>query len=176
MKKRILALCLLIAAPAAAEDDSQSKFTVTIGGAPQSFLDCYANAQSGDVSPAAIAPCDRSLEKESLTERQKAVVYVNRGVIRFNIGDYSAAVADFTDALDLRIFARARTYVNRGLSFEAMGRDRRARADYEAALEINSNHPIATRRLQELDKPLYERSKPPRRITVENAASAAVGI
>lgn len=128
---------------------------------------CYENARDGALGAEALLPCDQSLQTEQLSGRRRAVVYTNRGVINFNSGDYEASAVDFTAALDLGIFLRARVLVNRGLAYEVLRYEALARADYRAALEISPGNDTAKRRLAELEKPLYERTQIPRRITAE---------
>ncbi len=128
---------------------------------------CFENARDGDIDPGALDPCNRSLTEEELTPRKSAIAHANRGVVQFNLGDYEAAVADFSAALRLGIHVRAKIYVNRGLSHEALRYDALARADYQAALAVNPDNAIAARRLEELKKPLYDRSSLPRKITAE---------
>jgi tetratricopeptide (TPR) repeat protein len=131
---------------------------------------CYENARDEEIGAEALLPCKQSLETEQLSDRRRAVVYANRGVIQFHSGDYEAAVLDFTAALDLGIFLPSRLHVNRGLAYEVLRYDALARADYRAALAISPGNEIAKRRLAELEKPFYERSQIPRKITAEAPA------
>ena len=157
-----------------AAQDSTAK--TTIENNTRDLRSCYRNALNGVTRGDPLRPCDRALEKEGITRRQRAVTYGNRGVIQFNIGDYEAAAADFTASLDHGIHVIAKMHVNRGLCYEALGMDALARQDYRAALVVNEDHPVALRRLEELSKPLYERSRLPRRITTELPARDATGI
>lgn len=136
---------------------------------------CYRMASDGEVGAAALDPCDRALASEPLGNRQQAIVHANRGVVLFNSGDYEAAVEAFTQSLDLGINVRARILVNRGLAYEALRYDSLARADYEQALAISPGNAAAQRRLGELDKPPYERVRPPRRLTADAGLSGPGG-
>lgn len=149
--------------------------TVIRNGAPE-FEQCYQNALSGGGDYDNITPCDAALGTEALSQRKTAIVHVNRGVIFYNLGDYSSAADDFTKALDLGINVKAKVLVNRGLTFEALNEERLARRDYEAALAFNPDNRTAQRRLEELAKPLYERSRPPARINAGPVAGPSVGI
>lgn len=137
---------------------------------------CYENARDGLEDHEALEPCNVSLESEPLSQRRRAGVHANRGVIYYNIGEYEASVSDFSSSLELGINVEAKIRVNRGLSFEALGYESLARADYAAALVINPSHPIASERLKELRKPLYERARQPRKITVEAQSDPMTGI
>lgn len=101
---------------------------------------------------------------------------MNRGVILYNLGDYDDAVADFSTALDLNINVKARVLANRGLAYEALGAEHLARTDYTAALAFNPDNKIAQRRLEELKKPIYERSRPPSRINAGNVQAPRTSI
>jgi tetratricopeptide (TPR) repeat protein len=125
---------------------------------------CFENAQDGAFGAKALKPCDDSLESESMSERRRAIVLANRGVIQFNSGFYDAAVADFTTSLDLGVYAASRVLVNRGLAYEALRHDELARRDYKRALELSPNNRTAKRRLEELAKPYLDRTKVPVRI------------
>lgn len=165
---RLAAGAAVIAAMAGAalarqDDDSGVK----IGPAFPLMDACYRMAVDGIAGAEGLEPCNGSLANEPLTDRRRAVVHANRGVVQFNSGDYGAAAEDFTAALDLGINVRARILVNRGLSFEALRYDSLARADYEAALGFNPDNAVALRRLEELKKPTFERLGVPRRITAD---------
>ncbi|MFN7557735.1 tetratricopeptide repeat protein, partial [Microcystis sp.] len=69
----------------------------------------------------------------------KAVEFYNRGVDRLTAGDYSGAIADFTQALQLEP-KDADAYYNRGYAELVLGQYERAIADYTQALTINPNY------------------------------------
>lgn len=156
--------------------DDRAVNKVVIGNETPLYQKCYENARDSLSSSDALEPCNRALQEEALTRRKTAIVYANRGVVQFNLGDYQAAVSDFTASLDHNINLKARIYANRGLSYEALQYEALARADYQAALSHDQDNDIASRRLQELEKPLYERSKLPRKITAEAPALTDAGI
>ncbi len=140
------------------------------------FDDCYRNARDGGADYALLRSCDLALENEALTRRLTAIAHVNRGVIRYNLGDYEDAIEDFSAALDLDIHVKAKVLVNRGLSYEAANAERLARIDYESALAFNPGNETARRRLEELKKPIYERSKLPARINAGVGPAPSAGI
>ncbi|MEE2691002.1 MAG: tetratricopeptide repeat protein [Pseudomonadota bacterium] len=140
---------------------------VMIGDELPMMTACYRSAVDGAVGEDGLEPCNRSLSGEPLSDRKRAIVHANRGVVQFNSGDYAAAIEDFTAALDLGINVRARILVNRGLCYEALRYDALARADYQAALAFNPDNAAAKRRLEELEKPAFERVGVPRRITAD---------
>lgn len=161
-------LVFLAAANTGAQADEEEFGSKTVIGEKTPLIHkCYQNARDGDIDSDALEPCHRSLAEEELTRRKTAIAHANRGVVQINLGDYEAAIADFSAALRLGIHVQARIYVNRGLSYEALRYDALARADYQAALAINPDNPIAARRRELLKKPLYDRSTLPRKITAE---------
>ncbi|GJL90396.1 tetratricopeptide repeat protein [Hyphococcus sp.] len=166
---------LFIAAATAGQRDESVVRTVIENGNPQ-FQECYQNARDGGSTYDLLKPCDLALSQEKLTRRKTAIIHVNRGVIRYNLGEYVPAIEDFSAALDLGIHVRAKVLVNRGLSFEALKDDPQAARDYEAALAFNPDNITAKRRLEELQKPIYERSRTPSRINAGDAIGPAVGI
>ena len=137
---------------------------------------CYKNARDGLENYEAAEPCNTSLESEPLNRHRRAGVHANRGVIYYNIGEYELSIEDFTASLELDINVVAKIRTNRGLAFEALGYDNLARSDYAAALVHNPDYTVASERLQELRKPVYERSRQPRKITVEAPESSMPGI
>ena len=138
--------------------------------------ECFENARDYSESHESLMACELSLEEEALSKRRRAAVYANRGVIHFNLGNYIEAASDFTESLNLGIHVRARILTNRGLAYEALGEEEKAKQDYDAALAINPNYPLALKRRAELEKPLYERSPVARKITAQNTANANVEI
>lgn len=173
----VIALAALAAPFTAAAKDPDITTKTVIGRKMPNFEKCYENALNlGGDDFDEIEPCNVALESEQLTPRRTAIVYVNRGVIYYNLGEYHLAVDDFSAALDGAIHVKAKVLVNRGLSYEALNEDQRARRDYQAALAFNPENITAKRRLEELEKPLYERSRPPSRINAGHISGPSVGI
>lgn len=164
-----------MATAAAAQSTDTPSVVVTIGNKTPLHFRCFEHARDGDASQQAVEACSQSLENEPLTPRKRAINHANRGVVYFNIGDYESAIGDFTQALALNINDRAKLYANRGLTYETLRYDALARADYQAALAINPDHELAAHRLDELSKPLYERSRLPKRITAEAPVHSETG-
>ncbi|WP_428407583.1 tetratricopeptide repeat protein [Hyphococcus sp.] len=164
------------AGPSQGAKDDALVFKTVIENTIPYFDDCYQNARDGGADYALLRPCNLALENEALTPRLTAIAHVNRGVIRYNLGDYEDAIEDFSAALDLDIHVKAKVLVNRGLSYEAANAERLARIDYESALAFNPDNETARRRLEELKKPIYERSKLPSRINAGVVAAPSAGI
>ncbi len=159
-----------------AADTKDPSMKVVVGSKWPLANSCYENARDAREDYEAVEPCNRSLESESLSQRRRAGVHANRGVIYYNIGEYEQSIDDFTTSLALDINVVAKIRANRGLSYEALGYENLAKADYIEALNINPKNKVATERLLELSKPLYERSTIPRKITVEAPNISMTGI
>lgn len=170
------AAMLAMAAFGPGSSEGELVFKTVVQNKIPHFDDCYRNAADGGADYALLRPCDLALENASLTQRQTAILHVNRGVIRYNLGDYEDAIDDFSTALDLDINVKAKVLVNRGLSYEAVSAERLARVDYESALAFNPDNQTARRRLGELKKPVYERSRLPSRINAGRMAPPVAGI
>ena len=70
---------------------------MTVGG-PLSG-DCYQAALAHDGRSAAMEACTRSLQEESLSDKDRAATLVNRGIVQMSAGRSDAADADFDRAL-----------------------------------------------------------------------------
>ena len=163
-------------APAAAQQTHEWSMKIILGKKTPLADACYENARDALEDYEALEPCNLSLENEPLTQRRRAGVHANRGVIYYNIGEYESAIEDFTASLDLEINVVAKVRTNRGLAYEALGYESLARTDYIAALNHDPNYADASDRLKELEKPIYDRSRLPRKIRVEAPAAPIAGI
>lgn len=160
----LASVALSSGAIASENDQPPAQVKIIIGVKTPLQQACYENARNQLANYEALAPCDQALETETLSQRKIAVTHVNRGVIYYNLGEYEAAAQDFSQALQLNIFVRAKTLVNRGLAYEALAFDALAKADYAAALIANPDNATAQRRLKELEKPVYDRTHVPKKI------------
>lgn len=102
-----------LAAPA------QAAVTVIGGGLAR---DCYIAVEEASMPPMkALNICDLALEQESLSKKNLAATYVNRGILRMRMGQNARAMSDF----DVSIRAVPNLYeahVNRGAALYALER------------------------------------------------------
>ena len=70
---------------------------------------------------------------------QTAEDYYDRGVIKFEQGDYSGALKDFNKLIELNP-NNAIAYYSRGVAKGKLGDYRGAIQDYNKAIELNPNH------------------------------------
>ena len=166
------ALAGFVGGASAQQKGDTYEWSITISLDAPHHSACYDHARNGVATYDAVEDCDKALETETLSPRKTVAAHVNRGVIYYNLGEYEAALEDFTYALDLDVHAHAKTLVNRGLTYEALSYDALAKADYKAALALRPDNQTALRRLEQLDKPLYERTRIPKTITAGSPAAA----
>ena len=72
----------------------------------------------------------------------KSIAYYNRGVTKDNIGDYSGAIDDYTNAIKLDP-NDVGVYNNRGISKSKIGDNSGALDDYTYAIKLNPNYKSA---------------------------------
>ncbi len=87
--------------------------------------------------PEALAICDNIINKEP-----KAWAYVNRGIIKYELGDKKGAIVDYDRAIQLNP-QYAGAYVDRGIAKSDLGDNNGAMSDYETAIAIDPQFPFA---------------------------------
>ena len=70
---------------------------------------------------------------------QTAEEYFNRGIAKYNLGDYRGAIANYNKVIELNPNDAA-TYNNRGNAKHKLGDYRGAIADYNKVLKLNPNN------------------------------------
>ncbi|MGY6532199.1 tetratricopeptide repeat protein [Glycocaulis sp.] len=78
-------------------------------------------------------------------------VWLNRGILLMSTGDFAAAEADFTRALELGVRETHKAYYNRGLSYDSREMYPEAYADYHRALERRPNWSLPMRELERFE-------------------------
>ena len=76
--------------------------------------------------------CTQALNSNDLTEAQIADTLLYRGLILLTLGEFEGALIDLTLSIDYNPEI-ARTYYYKGLTFEAMGEDKRAEGQFKNA-------------------------------------------
>jgi tetratricopeptide (TPR) repeat protein len=124
MNVKILALIGAVAfLPAAA---GASAFTV-LGATPAGSA-CYRAADVGDPVPSDLAMCDQAVQ-EAARHRDQIANLINRGIVRFKLGEIDGAQADF-DAVLARETNQPDALINKAIVSLAAG------GDVEAALAM----------------------------------------
>ena len=127
---------------------SQAKAAVTVFGSGFAGQ-CFHAAKFGGDIQAGIADCNRAIDTEQLSARDKAGTYINRGVLYMTVDDYVSAQRDFEAGVQLdptlgealvnlggvkiaeRHFAEGIADIDRGL---ALGPEEPEKAYYNRAL------------------------------------------
>jgi len=118
MKRWILA-ALLAALPAAAS----AAISIIGGGLGR---DCYLAAEAARGQRDGLDSCDRALTDEALSAGDRAATLVNRGIVKMQARDLTAAIEDFDAAIRSRP-GTAEAYINKGIALIHLGgRDRDA--------------------------------------------------
>jgi tetratricopeptide (TPR) repeat protein len=88
--------------------------TLVIGGG--AAKDCATAALGGRSDEMAVGACTLALKTETLSFRDRARTYVNRGVLRMRQRDFDSAVSDFDEAskIDPNL---GEAFVNRGAAY-----------------------------------------------------------
>lgn len=117
---KVLVLTVLaLAVPATA----QAAISVFGGGMGR---ECYLAAEMARGGRGGLEICDRALADEALSQNDRAATLVNRGIVRMQAKDLTAAIADFDTAIRARP-ETAEAYVNKGIALIHLGgRDRDA--------------------------------------------------
>ena len=103
--------------------------------------ECYmATKIPGQISD--IRACNDALRYDSLSKKDKAATYINRGIHHTRAGNHSAALADFESALGLYPDL-AEAFLNRGNTYIFLGNFADALSEYERALELGTKDPHA---------------------------------
>jgi len=93
--------------------------TLVIGGG--AAKDCASAAIEGRKDASSVTTCTLALETETLSFRDRARTYVNRGVLQMRQRNYDGAVNDFNEASRIDP-SLGEAFVNRGAAFVGTSR------------------------------------------------------
>ena len=114
--------------------------SVTIIGNGEDARACSFTAESAAglnfTSIEDLKDCDRALEYGTLSRRDKAATYVNRGIILVALERYQDAFSDYHRAMDL-MPELPESYIGRGNIYFLAGKPEQAIEDYNKALKLN---------------------------------------
>ena len=132
-----MAAALVATAALMAANGAQAAVTVIGGGLAEA---CSKAALTGKTEARFERVCTEALETESLSARDKAGTYVNRGVLKLRRLDWGDAIKDFNAALHMQP-TMGEAYVNRGAA--AIGDHRYAESlpDLNRAIELGTEEP-----------------------------------
>lgn len=116
---RLILAALVAALPTA----SHAAISVFGGGLGR---DCYLAAEMARGGRAGLEICDKALADEAMSVTDRAATLVNRGIVKMQAKDLTAAIVDFDTAIRARP-GTAEAYVNKGIALIHLGgRDRDA--------------------------------------------------
>lgn len=106
---------------------------------------CYLYAEHNFGGVEAERTCTAALEEDSLLGHDLAATYVNRGVVRSNLGRYKDALADYDRAIELQNILPGPdlgvAYVDRCSVLNALGRYDEALASVNKGLSLGTLRP-----------------------------------
>lgn len=103
--------------------------------------DCYLAAGTSRSGSAGLDVCNRALADEALNLADRAATLVNRGIVRMQAKDLTAAIVDFDSAIKAQP-STAEAYVNKGIALVHLGgHDRDAVALLTEGLSRNPARP-----------------------------------
>jgi tetratricopeptide (TPR) repeat protein len=115
MKKIMFLLTAACAFPAAAG----AKDYLVLGPHENAGV-CYREAAAETMRPDALAFCDLALASEPLDRSERVATLVNRGVVKYRLGQLDAATADFDEVL-AQTPQQPDALINKGLVVLARG-------------------------------------------------------
>jgi len=137
--RNILALLLLMSSI-----DSWSQSVTVIGGdslATECFQTSQIVAMTGSSSKEDLDKCSNAVSHGKLNLRDLAATYVNRGIIKVALEDFSGGLADYETAIEILPSYAAEAYLNRGNIMLIAKRYNNAIEDYQEALKRDVNQP-----------------------------------
>lgn len=124
--------------------------------AADALEDC--NSQSGDADTR-IAGCTAALKQEGFDNKNRAVLYLNRGASYDERGDYAEAIADATKALELRGDDYIAALENRAIAYHHDKQFHLAIADFTKVIQIEPKRASAYRGRARVYADLKDRSR-----------------
>jgi tetratricopeptide (TPR) repeat protein len=101
---------------------------------------CYEFAEYGGNATDGIQTCTFALEQTTLSVRDRAATFVNRGILRARKDDAEGALADYDRGLAMD-GALAEGYVDRGAAMIALRRYDDAVAEIDKGISLGANRP-----------------------------------
>ena len=137
MKFSAMPLAVLAGLAVAGTGSAQAAVTVLGNGVAHS---CYQFAEYGGNTTDGITTCSFALEQETLSVRDRAATFVNRGILRARREDAEGALADYNRGLAMDD-SLAEGYIDRGAAMIALRRYDDAVADIDKGIGLGTNRP-----------------------------------
>jgi len=137
MQFRGMTLALLAGFAVAGGGSAEAAVTVLGNGVAHS---CFQFAEYAGNPTDGIATCTFALEQETLSVRDRAATFVNRGILRTRKDDAEGALADYDRGLAMD-GSLGEGYVDRGAAMIALRRYDDAVADITKGISLGTNRP-----------------------------------
>ena len=132
------AILFALLASAAVVFPANAQITVIGGGLSE---DCYLAVEASTrPNREIIRTCTNALETETMTRKNRAATYVNRGIVHMRSAQYERASSDFDRALNLKDDL-GDIHVNRGVLLFFLGDFEGSIAAINTALELETTEP-----------------------------------
>jgi tetratricopeptide (TPR) repeat protein len=105
---------LLLSAAAAALAAGTAPADASVFSVGSLAATCYQSSLNHIVKPSALNDCTRALDEEPLSFDDQVATFVNRGIVRMNLGDHAGADRDFDTALRMDQ-TEPEAWLNKGL-------------------------------------------------------------
>jgi tetratricopeptide (TPR) repeat protein len=135
MKAGFLGLGVFSAAACFAVSGAWAAVTVVGNGAAHS---CYQFAEFGGNTTDGIATCTFALDQTTLSVKDRAATFVNRGILRARKSDSASALADYDQGISLNP-ALGEAYVDRGAVMIVLKRYDDALTDLDKGISLGAN-------------------------------------
>jgi tetratricopeptide (TPR) repeat protein len=134
----VATVAFLLSTPAA-HADTEGAVSVLSSGAARS---CYVDANFGTASLQSIATCSDALADGTLPADDRAATFINRGILKDRLSNYSGALGDYNAGLEIRPDL-VDAYVDRGALAIQLGHYAEAIADLTKAITLGTRSPEA---------------------------------
>lgn len=101
---------------------------------------CYLAAEARNATASSMDICNRALNEEALSPRDRVATHVNRGVLHLNRANLPAANADFDAALAMDP-NEPEAWLNKAVGHAKFGRSTDALPMVQKALDLNTRRP-----------------------------------
>jgi tetratricopeptide (TPR) repeat protein len=115
----------------------QAAVTVLGNGVAHS---CFEFAEFGGNTKDGVSTCDFALEQTTLSVRDRAATFINRGILRARANDTQGALADYDQGLEMNA-TLGEGFVDRGAIMIVLRRYDDALADIDKGIALGANRP-----------------------------------
>jgi len=137
MKFRFFGFAAISAAACLAASGAPAAVTVLGNGAAHS---CFEFAEYGGNATDGILTCDFALEQTTLSVKDRAATFVNRGILRGRKDEADGALADYNKGIALNP-SLGEAYVDRGAVMIVLKRYDDALSDLDKGITLGANRP-----------------------------------